>query len=264
MIVETDAVVLHAIDYGDTSKIVTMYTQRFGKVKVIAKGVRSLKNKFGSSLEPMTISSVVFYKKEHRDLHLLSKSEIAAPLNKIQADADRMFTALALVELVNMAMHDEEENGVVFAGLTEALRTIDASERNRINVLIAFMLKMFVQSGYGIGLDRCAACGRTVQDGAILHAALRLSDGSLVCPNCGGGSGAAGVRIEGGILKSLQYLQHTDISRAPVLSIDAASVDAILTIVQLYLQYHSEGSRTLKSLSLLFSQSDRKKQQQPS
>jgi DNA repair protein RecO (recombination protein O) len=259
MIVETESVVLHAIDYGDTSKIVTLYTQRYGKIKVIAKGVRSQKNKFGSSLEPMTISSVVLYKKEHRDLHLLSKSEIRTPLSKLQSDAERMFTALATVELVNMVMHDEEENVAVYALLTETLQTIDASARNQVNVLLSFMLKLFTQFGFGIRLDRCSTCGRTVNDGAIPFASLRLSDGSLVCSHCGGGSGAAGVKIDGGILKSLHYLQHTEISRAPVLTIDRSAVDTVLTIVQSYLQYHSEGSRTLKSLSLLFSKSDSRK-----
>ena len=259
MIVETDSVVLHAIDYGDTSKIVTLYTQRYGKIKVIAKGVRSQKNKFGSSLEPMTISSVVLYKKEQRDLHLLSKSEIRIPLSKLQSDAERMFTSLALVELVNMVMHDEEENGVIYALLTEALQTIDASSQNRVNVLLSFMLKLFTQFGFGIRLDHCSVCSRPVHNGEIPYASLRLSDGSLVCSQCGSGSGAAGVKIEGGILKSLHYLQHAEINRAPVLSIDRANVDRILTIVQSYLQYHSEGSRTLKSLSLLFLQNDGQK-----
>ena len=228
--------------------------QRYGKIKVIAKGVRSQKNKFGSSLEPMTISSVVLYKKEHRDLHLLSKSEIRTPLSKLQSDADRMFTALATVELVNMMMHDEEENGAVYALLTETLKTIDASSRNRVNVLLSFMLKLFMRFGFGIRLDHCSVCSCAVHDGTIPFASLRLSDGSLICSHCGGGT--AGVKIEGGMLKSLHYLQHAEISRAPILSIDQSTIDRIMTIVQSYLQYHSEGSRTLKSLALLFSQSD--------
>lgn len=256
MIVETESVVLHAIDYGDTSKIVTLYTKRYGKIKVIAKGVRSQKNKFGSSLEPMTISSVVLYKKEHRDLHLLSKSEIRTPLKRIQDDTDRLFTALALVELVNMVMHDEEENGAIFALLTEALQTIDESSRNHINVLLSFMVKMFAQFGFGIGLNGCTLCKRDFTGGGLPFVTFRLSDGTMICPDCTGREKTSGVRIEGGILTSLQYLYHSEIKKAPVLTIDRAKISTVMTIVQSYLHYHSEGSRTLKSLSLLFSQSE--------
>ena len=63
MIVSTDAIVLRSMKYGETSKIVTLYSKKFGKIKVIAKGARSAKSKFGASLEPMMHSSVIFYKK---------------------------------------------------------------------------------------------------------------------------------------------------------------------------------------------------------
>lgn len=256
MIVETDAVVLRSIDYGDTSKIVTLYTKRYGKIKVIAKGVRSQRNKFGSSLETMTVSSVVLYKKEHRDLHLLSKSEIRTPLKRIQDDTDRLFTALALVELVNMVMHDEEENSAVFAMLTDALQTIDESTRNHINVLLSFMLKMFAQFGFGIGLNDCSVCRKTLTGGGLPFVYLRLSDGTLICPDCSGRGKMSGVRFDGGILTSLQYLNHSAITKAPILTIDRSKIGEVMTIVQSYLHYHSDGSRTLKSLSLLFSQAE--------
>lgn len=258
MIVGTDAVVLHSMDYGDTSKIVTLYTKKYGKIKVIAKGVRSQKNKFGSSLEPMTISSVVLYKKEHRDLHLLSKSEIATPLNRIQKDSDRMFTALALVELVNMIMHDEEENDVIFTFLTEALPVIDETSKNQINVLVSFMLKMFDQFGIGINLNNCASCKKNLQGADVSSASLRVSDGTFLCSDCSASGTGSGVKLEGGMLKSLFYLQQSPIRKAPVLSIARQKVNDILTIVQSYLHYHNEGSRTLKSLSLLFSNSESK------
>ena len=49
----TDAIVLKAMKYRDTSRIVTFYTRAFGKLRAIAKGARGPKNKFGSALEPL-------------------------------------------------------------------------------------------------------------------------------------------------------------------------------------------------------------------
>ena len=79
MIESTDAIVLRAIKYGDTSKIVTLYTRRFGKVAVIAKGARSAKSKFGSALEPMSLIQAVFYRKENREVQLLSQADLLHP-----------------------------------------------------------------------------------------------------------------------------------------------------------------------------------------
>lgn len=253
MIVQTDGVVLHAMDYRDTSKIVSLYTKNFGKIKVIAKGVRSQKNKFGSSLEPMTISSIVLYKKKHRDLHLLSKSEIAVVLNDLFDNSDRMFTGLAVIELVNMVMHDEEENEKVYGMLVHALQTINDAEKNHINVLMAFMIKLFEQFGFGLTLSSCSSCGKAIDEVKAGKILLKLSDGKFVCEECAEIQQHGGIEIQGGMLKSLCYLQANDIQRAPSLTVPVQVKHEMIATLQSYLRYHIEGTRTLRSLSLLYS-----------
>ena len=253
MIVETEAVILHAMKYGDTSKIVTLYSKKFGKIKVIAKGARSQKNKFGSSLEPMTISSVVLYKKEQRDLHLLSKSEIAVPITKLQDDAERMAIGLALVELINMVMHDEEENKVLYGLLRQTLETLEKAERNHLNVLIAFMLNMFHLFGFGLSLKSCAICKKSLEELNIHSASLRLSDGKFSCSNCSEEGSFGGVKIDWGVLKSLFFLQTNGVEKSTLLAVSHSAQNTMVAILESYLRYHIEGSRTLKSLSLLYS-----------
>jgi DNA repair protein RecO (recombination protein O) len=256
MIVETQAVVLKTLKYGDTSKIVTLYSRQYGKIKVVAKGARNQKNnKFGSSLEPMTVSSVVIYKKEHKDLHLLSKSEIHTALNRMQDDPERMFAGLALAELVNMVMHDEEENGPVFELLVESLRVINASNRNGVNVLLSFMIKMFHQFGFGLNVEACIRCGRKMDASEFPYGLIRLSDGKFSCSFCSEEAQQSGVRLTGGALKSLRFFQSNPIERAVSVSLNAAMRDELLSVLQSYLRYHIEGVRTLRSLSLLQSMS---------
>ena len=252
MIVETEAVVLHSIDFRDTSKIVTVYARKFGKIKIVAKGVKNQKtNKFGSSLEPMTHSSIVIYKKDQKELHLLSKSEIVSPLNRIQNSSEKMFTGLAIVELMNMVMHDEEENEKLFSLLVRSLRTIDTSDSNSSNVLIAFFVKMFDQFGFGLTLDSCVSCNRRTEENDYTSAVLRMSDGKIICPFCLQDQTSTGTKISGGLLKSLYYFQMNSIEKSIMLSFNKAVRNDLLSIVQAYLRYHIDGVRTLKSLSLL-------------
>lgn len=253
MIEETEAIVLRSMNYGDTSKIVTVYTKKFGKVKVIAKGARNQKiNKFGSSLELMTHSSIVFYRKESKDLHLLSKSEISRSCNKIQNDSEKMFIGLALIELVNMVMHDEEENEAVFSLLAKALQCIDGALKNSINIFIAFQMFLFQNLGFGLNFLQCGNCGRKSADHEFSFVLLRLSDGTFVCSDCSESTNAAGVKISNGILRSLQYFQMNEISKAVSLQLSAPSKDEILDVLQSYLRYHIEGTRTLRSLIMLY------------
>lgn len=253
MIVETEGVILHGMNYRDTSKIVTVYTKKFGKIKVIAKGVRSQKNKFGSSLEPMTIASIMLYKNEHKDLHLLSKSEIAVVLNNVQLNQERMYTGLAAVELVNMVMHDEDENGRVYELLTQSLTAVNKAEKNHVNILLSFMVKLFEQLGFGMNLKICSVCKKSIAELDVSHAFLRLSDGTMTCSDCARELQSSGTKITGGMLKSLYYLQENEIQQAAALALSPNVKNDLIATLESYLRYHSEGSRTLKSLSLLYS-----------
>ena len=253
MIAGTEVIILHAIDYGDSSKIVTMYSKEYGKIKVVAKGARNMKSsKFGSSLEPLAHSSIILYKKENRTLHLLSKSEIVRPLVKIHDNADKMFTGLALIELVNMVMHDEEKNIEIFELLSVALRTINEAEKNFINVFISFELKLFANFGFGMTLSVCDRCGRETETAEFDSVMLRLSDGKFVCADCARGNSPGGLQLRGGIIRSLHFLQSNDISRVCSLQISPIARDEALATLQSYLRYHIEGTRTLQSFSLLY------------
>lgn len=252
MITETKAVVLRTMKYGDTSKIVTLYSRKFGKIKVIAKGARNQKtNKFGSSLEPMTVSSVVIYKKEHKDLHLLSKSEILTPMSRLQEVPERMFAGLAIVELVNMVMHDEEENGPVFDLLEQSIAAVNASERQTINILMAFMVHLFRRFGFGLDVDACLRCGRTLGSGDLTYGLLRLSDGKFHCSQCVQEEQQSGVRLNIGTLRTLKFLADNPVEKASGISMNQAMRDDLLSFLQSFLRYHIEGVRTLRSLALL-------------
>jgi DNA repair protein RecO (recombination protein O) len=93
VLTKTEVIVLKSMKYRDTSKIVTFYSRKFGKLKGIAKGARSANNKFGSSLELMTHSMLLIYKKEHKDLHLISQCDAINSYRNISNDLDRMTTA---------------------------------------------------------------------------------------------------------------------------------------------------------------------------
>ena len=58
------AVVLRTMKYRETSLIVTLYTDLFGKVSVVVKGARQPKGKYGTVLQPMAHIRAVIYRKE--------------------------------------------------------------------------------------------------------------------------------------------------------------------------------------------------------
>ena len=254
MIVSTDAVVLRSMKYGDTSKIVTFYSEKFGKIKAVAKGARGSKSKYGASLEPMTHSSIIFYMKEQRDLHLLSKCEIAQQFLSLNREGDKMSAGLAVVELTNMVMHDEEENGQLFRLLVEALRSIDRAAKNFTNIFIAFELRLFEILGYGLILDHCTRCGRDlVQEQKKVPVFILLASGAAVCSDCHSRENTGGVRMSPGAVGLMCQVMSSPMGSAEEYQLSPSMRDETFAILHTYLKYHVEGVRTLRSLSMFSS-----------
>ncbi|MBI5473011.1 MAG: DNA repair protein RecO [Ignavibacteriae bacterium] len=125
MIVKTEAIVLSAMKFRDTSKIVRLYTKEFGKVSVIAKGARDAKSKFRGGLEPTNHVACVIYRHSNRELQLLSQCDIVQSFRTLSDNLEKMFAALSAVELVDLVSHGEDENQTLFTLLLNHIRVVN-------------------------------------------------------------------------------------------------------------------------------------------
>ncbi len=155
MLVSSPAIVLQVRKYGETSKIVTLYSRAYGKISVIAKGAREMKSKFGGSLEAFTHVSVVFYYRSERPgLYLLSKAETIRPNSGILYSLERIGAASELAELLIRTLHDEEENGPLFTLLCDTLGGMSSakSEETVLAFTLYFFLRFIELSGFRFNL----------------------------------------------------------------------------------------------------------------
>lgn len=275
MITKTDAVVLKAMKYRDTSKIVTFYTRRFGILKGIAKGARQRRSKFGSSLDPLSQVSLVIYKKEQRDLHLISQCDLRGSPKNTRSDLEKMAVGLAVLELVDQVAHEEEGHDALYSLLSEILDGIEHAEQNVLNFFFAFVLRSSALLGFLPDLNSCSVCRRSLDQLEGERSVLfKLSSGGMVCPACAGndtnhtqhrGEQAQGfrersasvgreegrVRISVGSMKALSFLLQAPLAKITSLSLGPATGNEIDGTLRLYLRQHFENMKPLKALDLL-------------
>lgn len=249
MIVSTEAIVLKSMKYRDTSKIVTLYTRNFGRLSVIAKGARARNNKFGSSLEPAMHVTAVLYKKEQRDLHLLSKCETGTRFRYIRGDLERLSIAMAVVELVHRVAHQEERNEGLFELLLSTLETIENATKNPRNALYFFETKLCEILGFKPDLSVCMRCNRVLDEEnvGLPGIGLELHHGGVLCTSCTQHTRPVKI-ISPPVLRVLQRLQempHPDMSPSITLQPDVRN--HVGETLRRYLQSHIEGLHDLKS-----------------
>jgi DNA repair protein RecO (recombination protein O) len=109
MIVETEAIILQARKFSDTSKIVQLFSKEFGKISVIAKGAYSLKSKFGGCLEPLSFVHITFYQKAGSNLHLLKTAEMIKIQNQIKKNYEALVVGLIIAEFISATQNENFE-----------------------------------------------------------------------------------------------------------------------------------------------------------
>ncbi|MBK8550925.1 MAG: DNA repair protein RecO [Ignavibacteria bacterium] len=113
-IVKTEAFVLKSFRYGETSKIVTLFTKDFGKMNAIVKGARNFKSKLCGTLESMNHINAVIYLKDNRDLQLISSAEYKKSYSNIIADFDKLEVAYQIIEIMNKSLIEHYSNKLLF------------------------------------------------------------------------------------------------------------------------------------------------------
>src|SRR5258708_5099352 len=153
-----EAVVIRTYPLGDTSRIAVLYSREFGLVRGVAKGARGPKSRFGAGLEPLSVVDVVLYRKDGRDLDLLSKVDVIADWRA--TDLARVAHAQAALELVARLVQEVEPEPRLYDLLRRALAALAVAPTERLAAItLAYQLHAAALLGYALVLTACAGCG---------------------------------------------------------------------------------------------------------
>jgi DNA repair protein RecO (recombination protein O) len=235
--------------YRDTSKIVSLYTRQFGRLSVVAKGARSRNNKFGAALEPMSHVAAVFYRKEARDIHLLSQCDAINGFRRIADSMDRMAAGLGVVELVSGVTHDEEANEELFNLLVGTLAAIEHATKGAANALYYFEVRLTRILGFQTGFHRCLACGKELDERSLDAggSTFQLDRGGCLCSACGRRL-PGGRRLTTMAMRVLQRLEDLeDPTAATRIVMPREIAEDVGEALHVYLRSHIEGLRDSRS-----------------
>ena len=96
--VVTEAVVLHAFDYLESSRILRLITRDAGVQSVLARGARSSRKRFGTSLDVFAQGVVEYSTKPGRDLSTLTAFDATRARPHLVAEISRFTGACALAD----------------------------------------------------------------------------------------------------------------------------------------------------------------------
>ena len=142
------ALVLHARPWRETSLIVDLFTEHYGKIAVCARGVRSKKSPKRSILQPLSPLYICW--KGRGELPTLTVVEAAEPVIKLSSNS--LYSSFYINELLMRLLHKHDPHPQLFRHYKTALNRLSVPE-DLEKTLREFELELLTAIGYGLTLD---------------------------------------------------------------------------------------------------------------
>ena len=227
-------IVLSSLKYGDSSRIVRVYTDSFGLLSFLVNSVGSKRGVVRSSmLLPLTLVELVHTHKGEGKLERIKEAKMDLTYTAIPYDSLRNAVALFLAELFTKSLREEEANEEKFEFVRGACLALDTLEPLPAAFHLAIWAKLTQYLGFGPEVKGVTGdLFFDLQDGAF------LSEPSLLHPY-----------LDSATSEYLRESLRWDFEGP--LHIPKAGRRSLLQGLERFMNIHLDGFGTFKSLEIL-------------
>ena len=209
-----EAIVLKTHDFGEADRVLTLLTRHFGKLRVVAKGIRRPLARLAGHAEPLT--NATYSLARGRNLDVLTGAQARAHYPTLREYLPSIAGGWYVAELADRFTADHAPAAPVFDLVETALRHLNEGHAPAL-VCRWFDLHLLDRSGFRPELQHCVSCSGDLVEG---DNAWSPAAGGALCPACVARAGASFTPLSLRALKSLRYLAASDFSGAVRLRID--------------------------------------------
>lgn len=174
---KADAIVIRSREYGESDKLITLFSRERGKLEAVAKGVRKPKSTQRGGTQLFTYADFLLYK--GKTLDTVNQVHPRESFIHLWEDFDRTIAASGIAELLDISTTREQPEPELFTltlGFLFLLKYVDPYIAQA-----AYALRLLKIQGYLPELDDCVECGGTVLGE---QAFLSTEAGGLLCVRC--------------------------------------------------------------------------------
>jgi DNA repair protein RecO (recombination protein O) len=230
MLQKCEGIVIRTTDYGETNKIVTIYTREWGKIGVMARGAKKPNSRLSSITQLFTHG--YFLISRGSGLGSLQQGEIATSLRSIGEDIFLTAYASYIVELTDKCTEEKKPNPFHFELLSQTLNYMNEGFEPDILMNIYEMKMLNVMGLYPI-LNQCSVCGST--DGFF---SFSIREGGFICHRCLD-KDPYHFKLTPAAVKLLRLFYYFDLSRLGNISVKEETKAELKNVITSYYEEYS-------------------------
>jgi len=151
MLIKTRGIVFRFVRYGDSSLIVTIFTEQAGLQSFMVKGVR--KSSKGSKIalfQPLTMLDLVVSQKEHSNIQFIKEVRCNHVYRNIPGNPLREAIGFFITEVMNRSIREQSHAEDLFVFLQKQLLLLDSDDVRLKDFHLFFMIGLCRYLGFGV------------------------------------------------------------------------------------------------------------------
>ena len=240
MLEKVDGVIIKSNDYGETNKIVTIFSKKLGKISALARGAKKPKSRMAAVTQPFIFGQ--FYIYVNSGLSTIQQGEVIDSFRAVREDIIKTAYCAYIVELTDKLTEPKSPDGYIFEELLDTIRWIEANEDAAIPIMM-YELKLFKKGGFAPTVHSCSNCGskERLRAFSIREAGLLCSDCSSLDPNA--------FAVSPAIAKLLYVFSNVELKRVGTISVKQENIKMLREMIDVY--YEQYGGYFLKSRKVI-------------
>lgn len=246
---KTEGIVLNELRFKETSKILSIYTNKFGKISVMAQGAYRAKSKLIANTQPFSYCSYQLQK--GRNFYYLSEAYLINSFYSIRDNMYRIIYGFYMLELMEKSVPEGEENNKLFSLLAKGLNILSKTNKDYLKFITAYELKFVSFLGYRPFINNCVNCNNQL----TYRKKFSIFQGGVICENCFS-TDLHGKYIDSHFLKAINDLMYISLDKLDEISVSNNTLITIHETLVKYILYNID-RKEFKSLDILYSVIDK-------
>jgi len=239
--IRCEAILLRAVDYGESDRIVHVLTESGGRLTAIAKAARRSKRRFPGTLDVFNRLAIEGRVKPRAAMAFLERARLIDPYLGIRVIPGRYALASFLIEMLDRLAPEGivgEEAARLFGFASDSLSLL-----SRVEPTASLRLLLELRGLDALGLrpefGRCVRCGRVAgEDIAADHRIhFHVADGGIACTACAMRLDGL-IPIELGSLRALDRGLSADVEELPGIALNARMLAQAGRVVFRFQRFH--------------------------
>ncbi len=238
--------VLRVTDYNDRDSLVTLLTQKQGRLCVKARGLRRKNSPLSAPCQLLVYGEFTLF--EYKDSYTINEAHALELFKGLRGDIEKLSLASYFAQVAEIISQEDLPNPELLSLTLNAMFALAKFDIPQLQIKAAFELRAACIAGYTPDISGCHNCG------ALVAEQFDVLSGGLECVNCRNVS-ETGLRmpVTAGMLQAMRYIIGCDMQNLLSFRLSTEGVHALSQVTETYLSTQLErGFSTLDFYKSLF------------